>query len=228
MSAQQPDLVPLRVPGGWQIQHNIFAEADPLVEDGEFVNSYLFIQDLLYFRTGEQLPEDAALHISLGWYPDEEIDGHFQLELLKGDAPEALDLYDSRSYADVRAVLERWLADGAAGSGQGAELMPLRIPTGWAVLQNHLVDAERPGAVSSAAPLLHLAKLSATSNPPEFELTLGWSPPTYWLELLHADTGAIVKRREERDRAAIRQALEQWLQIVYTFQGGRIKPDALA
>src|SRR5215813_3342929 len=99
ITQQAPPLAPLRISAGWEVYHNVFAEAEQLVEDGTFVNSYLFIEDLLYLRSLDlggitRQQQD----INLGWYPDEDINGRFRLELLIGASDEPVKIYRSRDY----------------------------------------------------------------------------------------------------------------------------------
>jgi hypothetical protein len=76
-------LVPLRIPAGWTVVVNSFAEiADPRsLTDAE--RQALLAQDLLQLRAGD-------LILDLGWTPEDDASGRYRLELVRGDWDDTL------------------------------------------------------------------------------------------------------------------------------------------
>jgi hypothetical protein len=94
-------------------------------------------------------------------------------------------------------------------------VMPLRIPTGWAVRYNGFFEAENPGLLESQD-LLWLEQVdSSTGVCTGLFVDLGWygsrEEGTFRLLLLKDDWDHILERFESRDRLAIVHELERWL-----------------
>jgi hypothetical protein len=68
-------LVPLRIPSGWTVLFNTFAEIDDAHELTIQEREALLSEDLLQLET-----EDLVL--DLGWYPDEDPEGAYRVELV--------------------------------------------------------------------------------------------------------------------------------------------------
>jgi uncharacterized protein YoaH (UPF0181 family) len=84
------DLVPLRVPAGWLVQHNTFVEF--LADHPPTADDYLSYctEDLLQMRSCKLF--DGAWHVDpegfvvdLGWYPDGEPSGTYRLIVVRPD-----------------------------------------------------------------------------------------------------------------------------------------------
>lgn len=107
------------------------------------------------------------------------------------------------------------------------ELMPLRIPTGWAIRFNRFFDEEPiiddqgifVNAAGFAEDLLLIEPIPDKGlYPLPFSLDLGWYPAadphgTYRLRLV-TDNYEVVKEFISRDRQVIGQKIGQWLRYI--------------
>jgi hypothetical protein len=76
-------LVPLRIPAGWTVVANTFAEIDdPRELSGDDQRAHL-AQDLLQLRAGE-------LILDLSWVPEGDPEGRYRLELVRDNWNETL------------------------------------------------------------------------------------------------------------------------------------------
>ncbi len=103
-------LVPLRVPTGWAIKFNKFWEIKPFIENGSFVNSEDFSEDLLSIE--RICPDNSnwpCFILDLGWYPAEDYYGYYKLDLIKGSSDNILRTFEAKNYNDIRETIEQWL-----------------------------------------------------------------------------------------------------------------------
>lgn len=114
------NLLRLRIPAGWAVTYNHFADVDPIVaEDGGidnwdcFKESLLQISHLQLKKGRHQIPERTIL-IDLGWYPEASMDGAFRLCIVIVD-PNAAEVweyveeYSSKDRFAIRGKLEAWM-----------------------------------------------------------------------------------------------------------------------
>ncbi|HAJ98222.1 MAG TPA: hypothetical protein DCO72_10865 [Ruminococcus sp.] len=107
---KQFKLQPLRIPAGWTVKYNHFSEYDPQKDGAEYV--FELVEDLLQL-------EYQNLLIDLGWYPDMDINGKYQLFLVDMteerpfDTP--LDVFESDSKQLILEKLEYWTSAGHYG-----------------------------------------------------------------------------------------------------------------
>jgi hypothetical protein len=102
--------VPLIIPGGWIVYKNNFSALEPIVENGVFINSKLFVEDLL--KIERLVPEDRdwpRFSLNMGWYPSENIDGTYRLVLLLGNWDYVLKTYTTRDYKEMQSTINQWL-----------------------------------------------------------------------------------------------------------------------
>jgi len=103
-------LCPLRIPSGWCVAFNSFGEEDPIIEDGVFINSEIFSQDLLLIETirreSSQFPH---IQIDLGWYPSERAEGAYRLSLMSENSDQPLKIFESRDRQAICQTIEKWL-----------------------------------------------------------------------------------------------------------------------
>jgi hypothetical protein len=104
--------VPLIIPGGWIVHRNNFSAVEPIVENGVFVNSSLFDEDLLWIE--RLVPEDRTWpkwSLDMGWYaaPSGNIDGNYRLELVLDNWETILKTYTTRDYKEMQSMINHWL-----------------------------------------------------------------------------------------------------------------------
>ncbi|HEU4326218.1 MAG TPA: hypothetical protein VFS21_23970 [Roseiflexaceae bacterium] len=246
----QTRLEPLRIPAGWQVFHNVFTDADPLEEAGEFVNSFLFVEDLLYIRAADKAVKGAAtFHLYLGWWPDQEIDGAYDLSILMEGPDDLRWEFSSSQRSVIVAQIERWLrlldahqhgritldlahfdqidpADVVLPAESVAPLEPLRIGTGWVVALNRFHEGASQGstAVDAEQALLQLTKPGDETRLP-LELLLGIAPASeggraFLLTLRRGDTTEILRSHQTVERADALATLEEWVKLGYQIQTG--------
>lgn len=97
------ELQPLRIPAGWSVKYNMFSEYDLDKDGAEY--SYELCEDLLQL-------ENQNLLIDLGWYPQGDIEGSYQLYLIDKtnnfsfDSP--LKVFKSKSKQEIIYRIEYW------------------------------------------------------------------------------------------------------------------------
>lgn len=130
-------LQPFRIPAGWTVGYNNFADTDPetlSADDEAWLSS--FNEDILQIycklkRERNMQTEKQELTIDLGWYPDGDPDGEFVLRaILDRDWYEPLLEFSSRSKAEIVRTLEKWL---------WVELMPVRFIDGEYFKEKHKI-----------------------------------------------------------------------------------------
>lgn len=99
-------LQPLRISTGWKVKYNVFSEYD-VEKDGEEYAEEL-CEDLLQL-------EKKNLLIDLGWYPEGDMQGSYQLYLVdkiqKNPFASPLKLFTSRSKTEIIEKIEKWTAE---------------------------------------------------------------------------------------------------------------------
>ncbi len=238
-------LEPLRIPAGWRVVHNVFTDADPVEAGGEFVNSFLFVEDLLYIRAAAAPAEGAVFHLYLGWWPDQEIDGAYDLAILMEGPDDLRWEFSSAQRPVIVAQIERWLrlldahqrggikldlahfdqidpADIALPAEPDAPLEPLRIGTGWVVETNRF--GEGSSAADAEQELLRLTKPGDETRLP-LELLLGEAPTSdggrvFRLTLRRRDTAEVLRSHQTAEHADARATLEEWVKIGHQLQTG--------
>ena len=97
-------LVALRIPAGWCVVTNAFAEIDdPHALTEEERRAHL-AQDLLQMRAGE-------LILDLGWMPEGDPEGRYRLELARGDGSDSLLRVEYPSAAFMRDAIDLCLGE---------------------------------------------------------------------------------------------------------------------
>lgn len=105
-------LVPLRIPSGWAVIINHFADEDPVIKDGRIVNDHFYSEDLLYIETirgddGRWVNNVEGHTIELGWLPESDPNGRYRLELLRSHLNHLLLEVESRDRQIIRVAIER-------------------------------------------------------------------------------------------------------------------------
>lgn len=109
-----PRLVPLRVPGGWMVVHNTFADEEPIIRDGVVLNDEYYGEDLLSVErlrwTGAGYIMDPDGHtLDLGWLPAADPEGAYELTLLHGGWDRVVFVFRSRDRQAIRAAADQAL-----------------------------------------------------------------------------------------------------------------------
>lgn len=107
-------LVPFRMPSGWAVIINHFADEDPVIQDGRIVNDQYFSEDVLSIETicfeGGRWVNDLRGHtIDLGWKPEFDPNGRYRLVLLRGDWDNVLVEFESKDRHVIRIAIERMM-----------------------------------------------------------------------------------------------------------------------
>jgi hypothetical protein len=97
-------LVPLRIPAGWTVIANTFAELDDPGALSEEEQRAHLAQDLLQLRAG-------ALILDLGWVPEGDPAGHYRLELVRDNWNETLLRLEQPSAAFMRDAVDLCLGE---------------------------------------------------------------------------------------------------------------------
>jgi hypothetical protein len=97
-------LVPLRIPAGWTVIVNSFAEIDDPRALTDAEREALLAQDLLQLRAGE-------LILDLGWSPEGDPSGRYRLELVRGDWDDTLLRVEHPSAEFMRNAIDLCLGE---------------------------------------------------------------------------------------------------------------------
>ncbi len=110
------NMQPLRIPTGWTVLFNKLENIEPEeLSNQDRTWLFTFNEDILYLYTKTQRKrnnqiEEQKLGIDLGWYPDGDPNGSFQLvAILNDNWSFPLLQFSSRSKKDVVDMLEQWL-----------------------------------------------------------------------------------------------------------------------
>lgn len=130
----QIEKIALAIPAGWKVAWNTFCHVsleEALQREGKAgaLNSY-FTEDLLLLQ---RLNKELSLDV--GWNPDMDLSGQYELCVHKKDEEEPVLEYASRSSQEIVERINGLLANYA----EGESLIPLRIATGWEVRLNHWI-----------------------------------------------------------------------------------------
>ena len=108
---RQLELVKLAIPTGWSVVKNSFFDVDLPQEEEDLSASIEFVEDILALQqTCSQDPLDKKTYaIDLGWYPDHDPKGQYQLVLLQEDWDDILSTFQSRDRWAIRDQIEKWL-----------------------------------------------------------------------------------------------------------------------
>jgi hypothetical protein len=84
------NLMPLRVPAGWLVAKNHFADEIPRVENDRIANETYFNEDLLSMEQTVYTPagwkaDPAGFCVDLGWQPEADPGGAYRLVIFRGD-----------------------------------------------------------------------------------------------------------------------------------------------
>ena len=97
-------LMPLRIPAGWTVVANAFAEIDDPRSLTADERRALLAQDLLQLRAGD-------LILDLGWTPEEDAGGRYRLELVRGDWDRVLLTLEHPSAEFMRNAIDLCLGE---------------------------------------------------------------------------------------------------------------------
>src|SRR5687768_8372727 len=97
-------LVPLRIPAGWTVVANTFAEIDGAQELSAEEQRAHLAQDLLQLRAGE-------LILDLGWVPEGDPAGRYRLELVRDNWNETLLRLENPDAAFMRDAIDICLGE---------------------------------------------------------------------------------------------------------------------
>ena len=100
-----PPRQPLRIPGGWMVEHNELGQMEPdgAADDRQFW--ICFTEDLLQLRHPR-----LGLLLDVGWYPDSSPEGEFRAVLLRGEDWESpVMVCETRRLSVLVESIERWM-----------------------------------------------------------------------------------------------------------------------
>ncbi|SDH40512.1 hypothetical protein [Desulfosporosinus hippei] len=99
------EIQPLRLLGGWTVEFNNFCECEP---DNCRNFGEIFVEDLLRLTNIK-----FNLILDLGWYPDGDRNGAYELCLVKDYKWEKpLEVFESRDTKEIVAKIEYWTNHG--------------------------------------------------------------------------------------------------------------------
>jgi len=178
---------PLKIHAGWHVEIYSIKEKDPqkVSPDDEDTWLFDFLQDLLYIHY------DETFGLDLGWYPEGDPNGTFELQLVTHKDFKKLFSIETRSLDEVLDGIEKitW------GVSQGIlptrdrefslrelvpsfRLQPIKIYSGWTIRHNAFSETDplklppdrREMWTSLTGDLLRL------ENDDHDEIQLGWEP----------------------------------------------------
>ena len=96
---------PLRIPGGWAVEHNELRQLHPsTLNAGDPLWNYL-VEDLLQVHHVRR-----KLLLDVGWYPDSQPEGCFQMILLRNkDWDNPLRMFKTKELSELVQQIEEWL-----------------------------------------------------------------------------------------------------------------------
>jgi hypothetical protein len=100
-----PARQPLRIPGGWSVDHNELMQLEP---------SQLGVEDPLWCFLTEDLLQLREVRrgwlLDVGWYPDSRPEGAFRAVLIRNqDWAHPLRTYETRVLSELVQQVEQWL-----------------------------------------------------------------------------------------------------------------------
>ncbi|HLL05052.1 MAG TPA: hypothetical protein VK539_30985 [Myxococcaceae bacterium] len=101
----EPVRQPLRIPGGWNVEHNELRQLEPSqLSEGDPLWGF-FTEDLMQLRAAR-----GGVLLDVGWYPDGDPKGSFQALLIRDqDWDHPLREFEARTLPDLVRQLEEWL-----------------------------------------------------------------------------------------------------------------------
>jgi hypothetical protein len=100
-----PARQPLRIPGGWTVDHNELMQLEPSLLGAEDPLWYFLTEDLLQLREIRR-----GFLLDVGWYPDSKPEGGFRAVLLRNqDWAHPLRTYETRTLSELVQQVEEWL-----------------------------------------------------------------------------------------------------------------------
>jgi hypothetical protein len=106
-NAVTADLIrqPLRIPGGWSVDHNELRQLEPSQLGAEDPLWCFFTEDLLQLREVHR-----GFLLDVGWYPDSRPEGHFRAVLIRNqDWAHPLRTYETHALPELVQKIEDWL-----------------------------------------------------------------------------------------------------------------------
>ena len=218
MSASgQIEKIALCIPSGWKVAWNTFCHVsmdEALQKEGQkgALNSY-FNEDLLLLQ---RLNKETSLDV--GWYPDMDLSGQYELSVHKKDGEEPVFEYASRSSQEVVERINGLLANYA----DGESLIPLRIATGWEVRLNHWIKdldkrelAALPGEEANEQIIFAAAKYFHGWIKITVEYHQEAGGPSFSMVIEQENDEDFYKKILVRDRARAIFVLEKWLELAH-------------
>ena len=113
-------LVPLRVPSGWAVLLNHFAEEDPVVVGDSIINDLYFSEDILWIHSMRLAGDNFELELEgysldLGWYPASDPNGKYKLRFMRRNWENIIVETESVNRQEIRAVAELCLSLASEG-----------------------------------------------------------------------------------------------------------------
>lgn len=103
--AAEPARQPLRIPGGWNVEHNELRQLEPSQLGAEDPFWCFLTEDLLQLREVRR-----GFLLDVGWYPDSTPEGGFRAVLLRDqDWEHPLRTCDTRALSELVQQIEEWL-----------------------------------------------------------------------------------------------------------------------
>lgn len=142
---------PLRIHPGWTVEIHSFLDLDPseVSPDEEDIWLFIFTQDIFYIHY------DEIYGVDLGWYPEADPDGRFELQLVTHKGFKTLLSVETRSLKEIVDAVDKitW------GVGQGIlpsadpgfsldqmipsiRLQPLVIHQAWTIERNRFLELD--------------------------------------------------------------------------------------
>jgi len=236
MADQSPfRLVPLRVPGGWKVDHNSFFAVDTQVDSEyhQIIAKYL-VEDLAYIHNLDQ-SVDQMIHIELGWYPDMDLSGKYRLNIVRGNDT-VLDVFVSESYEDIASRITYWFDEiqkQSGGRDDAHKLMPLRISSGWSVQTNRLMSdvfCQDAGDLESQKILLLVKEYpQGRFIFVSLDQSLNISGQViYTLAITRDKQDEPIKTYESTDKEEISLIVEQWMEVAHRIGMYGVNTELLA
>ena len=101
----------LKMPGGWEIVINKFLDVDVTEYDADDLIWIDFTQDILYIKRNTTKKEER-FGLDLGWYPDNDPEGEFCLNVIKDDDfINPIETFLSRNKDEIVKKIEEYLVE---------------------------------------------------------------------------------------------------------------------
>ena len=101
----------LKIPGGWEMVINKFLDVDVTEYDADDLIWIDFTQDILYIKRNTTKKEER-FGLDLGWYPDNDPEGEFCLNVIKDDDfINPIETFLSRNKDEIVKKIEEYLVE---------------------------------------------------------------------------------------------------------------------